>query len=106
MAAAIAADPTSGTHLSTVFNANVTGAPANTATGYDTAKYPTEPAVVYYATFTASGEDTLTSPLFSTNAGGSAAWLGVIIPSAGTWTLTLLDSADDSTVDTATVVVS
>lgn len=106
MAAAIAAVPTSGTHLSTVFQVNITGASANTTTGYDATKYPGEPAIVYYAQFASTGHPTLKSHLFSTNADGKAEWQDVIIPEAGTYTLTLHDNADGSTIATSSVVVS
>ncbi len=106
MAAAIAAVPTSGTHLSTVFQVNITGASSNTTTGYDPTAYPAEPAVTYYAKFARTGSQTLKSPVFSTNAEGKASWLNVILPDAGTWTLTLNATSDDSVIATASVVAS
>ena len=106
MAAAIAADPTTGTAVKTVFEISVTGADSNTATGYSASAYPSEPAIVYYATLSAMGHDTLKSPLFSTNAAGEAAWLNVIVPAAATWTLALIDSSDDGTIASSSVVVA
>ena len=50
--------------------------------------------------------DPLISPVFSTNPGGTAEWHGVTIPAAGTWTLDVIDTSDDSVTATTSVVVS
>lgn len=107
MSAAVAAVPTTGTAKSTVFRIDVTGAPANTTTGYTTTIYPTEPEVVYYLAFTATGADTKYSYRFSTNPyDGTHSFNNFMFDKAATWTVTLTDAADDSSVATTTVVVS
>lgn len=108
MSAAVAVSPASGsiTHLVTAVRVTCTGAPSNTATGYDPTLYPSEPAVNYYFKLAKSGQDSLKSPVFSTNPGGTAEWNDVIIPAAGTWTLTLSKVSDDTAAATASVVVS
>ena len=103
---AVAADPTSGVHLSTVFNVTSSAAANNDTTAYDATIYPTEPQIGYYFQFSRTGSQTLKSPVFSTNPDGVGAWYGVIIPDAGTWTLTLNAAADDSVIATTSVVVS
>jgi hypothetical protein len=108
MSSAVVVTPASGsiTHLSTVVEVTATGAASNTATGYDPAKYPSEPALNRYFKAVLSGQPTLTSPVFNSNAAGAAEWHGVIFPAAGTWTVTLNFASDDSVDATASVVVS
>lgn len=110
MSAAVVITPTSGniTHLLDACEIACTGVDSNTSTGYDAANYPASPAVEAFFKLSASGEDDLLSPVFSTNAGGDGAWPGsVIFPAAGTWTLDLIDNADGSTVlATASVTVA
>jgi len=110
MTAAVAITPTSGniTHLLDACEIVCTGVNSNTSTGYSTSIYPTSPAVVAFFKLSASGEDDLVSPLFSTNAAGTGAWPGsVIFPAAGTWTLDLIDAADGTTqLATASVTVA
>ena len=103
---AVAAAPTSGVHLSTVFAVTCSAAANNDSTAYSTSVYPTEPQIGYYFQFARTGSQTLKSPVFSTNPDGVGAWYGVILADAGTWTLTLRASADDSVKATASVVVS
>lgn len=110
MTAAVAIVPTSGniTHLLDACEISCTGVASNTATGYDSTKYPSEPAVAAFFKLSASGQATLKSPVFSTNADGKGAWPGsVIFPAAATYTLDLVDNADGTTVlATASVVVA
>lgn len=108
MAAAVHIAPASGSVVNTVSACEVTctGADPNTVTGYNADNYPQEPAILYYFKLSASGEDDLISPIFTTSAAGDAEWHDVIIPAAGTWTLDLVDSADDSVAATASVTVS
>lgn len=110
MTAAVAITPASGhiTHLLDACEIVCTGVASNTATGYDTDNYPSEPAVVAFFQLSASGQDDLVSPPFSTNADGKGAWPGsVIFPAAGSWTLDLLNAADGTTVlATAAVTVA
>lgn len=106
MSAAVAATPTSGTHLSTVFRVTCSEVPSNTVTGYNADNHPASPAVNYYFKFSLAGQDDLISPVFSTNVGGTAEWNGVLLPAAGTWTLEALDASDDSQAATVNVVVA
>ncbi|HEY6015120.1 MAG TPA: hypothetical protein VIU37_13990 [Candidatus Limnocylindrales bacterium] len=108
MASAVVVTPASGsiTHLSTAVEVTCTGAASNTATGYDTTKYPTEPALDRYFKAALAGQPTLKSPVFNTNAAEVAEWHDVIFPAAGSWTVTLNFASDDSVDATATVVVS
>lgn len=107
-AAAVAISPASGsiTHLSTACNVSCTSVANNTTTGYDATKYPSEPQVTYYFKLAATGQQTLKSPVFSTNPNGAAEWDSVIIPAAATWTLTVNATSDDSVIATASVVVA
>lgn len=110
MSAAVVITPASGsiTALVDACEITCTGVDSNTLTGYDATKYPASPAVVAYFKLSATGEDDLLSPHFTTNAGGDGAWPGsVIFPAAGSWTLDLINAADDSTVlATAAVTVN
>lgn len=106
MAEAIAAVPTAGTHLITAFNFDVTGLSSNDATAYDDTKYPSEPALVYYISVEATGEDSLVSPRFTPAEAGTFAWYGVVVPSAATWTAHIRKDSDDSSVTSVSVVVS
>ena len=106
--AAVAVTPASGsiTHLNTVVAVTCSAVSNNDATAYSTSIYPTEPQLTYYFKAALSGQDDLVSPVLSTNVDGIAAWYGVIFPAAGTWTVTINDTADDSVVATASVVVA
>lgn len=106
--AAVAVTPASGsiTHLNTVVRVTCSAVSNNDATAYSTAIYPTEPQITYYFKFSLTGEDDLVSPVFSTNVDGIAAWDNVLLPAAGTWTLGVYKTADDSSVATASVVVA
>ena len=106
--ASVAVSPASGsiTHLVTAVRVTCADVSNNDSTGYDTDLYPTEPQISYYFKFSLSGQDSLTSPILSTNSGGIAEWDGVILPAAGTWTLGIYDASDDSTTASASVVVA
>ena len=104
--ATVAADPTSGTALTTAFHVTCDSVANNDATAYDNTIYPTEPQISYYFKFALSGQDSLVSPIFSTNSSGIAEWPDVILPAAGTWTLTANDASDDSVAATVNVVVA
>lgn len=112
MVAAVAVTPASGSVIATTTACRVTctGVPANDASAYaaptDAYDYPTEPAILYYFRFAKSGADSLISPVFTPASDGTAEWNDVIVPAAGTWTLTIRKDADDSQVATASVVVS
>lgn len=109
MAAAVVITPASGsiTHLKDACEISATGMTANDSALYDSTVYPSEPAITAYFTLSATGEDTLTSPVFASNAAGEGAWPGsVIFPAAGTWTLDLIRVSDSSTIATASVTVA
>lgn len=109
MAAAVVIVPASGsiTHLVDACEISATGLTANDSTTYSTSTYPTEAAITAYFKLTCSGQPTLTSPIFASNAAGLGAWPGsVIFPAAGTWTLDLIKVADSSTIATASVTVA
>jgi len=80
--------------------------PNNTVTGYNTANYPGEPQVTYYFKATATGQQTLKSRVFSTNPNGTADWPDVIFPAAGSWTLGVYKTSDDTSVVTTAVTVA
>lgn len=85
---------------------SVTAADSNDESAYDDEEVPTEPEIRYYFTLSATGEDTLRSHEFSTNADGEATWINVIFPAAGSWTLALKLVEDDSTVTSTAVTVN
>jgi hypothetical protein len=84
--------------LTTALQIRCDDAPSNTTTGYNTSNYPSEPAVTYYFSIEKTGEDTLRSPVFSTNSEGTGFWDGVILPAAGSWTLYLRNASTDASV--------
>ena len=90
------------THGETAVHIQCDDADTNTDTGYDADNYPASPAILYYFTAELSGQDDLVSNIFSPN-GGHGYWEGVVLPAAGTWTVHLRDSADDSSVANTTV---
>lgn len=53
----------------------------------------------------ATGEETLVSHEFQPSNSGDHTWFNVMFPAAGTWTLTLYATEDDSTLATASVTV-
>lgn len=83
----------------------VEDADANDAAAYDANLYPSMPEIRYYIEATASGVDPLRSHVFAPN-GGKHQWHNVIFPEAGSWTVTLHDASDDSSVATDSVTVS
>lgn len=54
---------------------------------------------------TKSGEDDLVSHEFQPSDDGTHSWFNIMFPAAGSWTLTLYKTADDSTLATAAVTV-
>ena len=106
--ATVTVTPASGsiTHAVTVCDVACTVVPNNTNTGYNANNYPASPQVTYYFKFSRSGVDALKSPVFSTNPDGKAEWHDVIVPSAGSWTLGVYKTSDDTSVVTAAVTVS
>ena len=108
MVAAVHVSPVSGsiTHSITAVEVTATGAPANDANAYNILLSPSEPVINYYFKFAKSGQDSLISPEFGPSEAGAAEWHDVIVPAAGTWTLTLNDASDDTVKATASVVVA
>lgn len=53
-----------------------------------------------------AGEDTLVSHEFQPNSDGLHSWFNIMFSAAGSWTLTLYNTDDDSTLATAGVTVS
>ena len=106
--ATLAVVPASGSVVSvqSAVRVTVSGADVNDTTTYDTTKYPTETPFVYYFRLAQAGQDNLESHRFSVSADGDAWWDNVILPAAGTWTLSLRDASDDSEVVSTSVVVS
>lgn len=96
MAANVATRQTTVTHLVTAAAIEVTGADGNDTDGSE---------LRYYITATASDEPTLKSQVFSPSSDGKFVWDNVVFPAAGSWTLTLADASDDSTVDTTALTV-
>lgn len=112
MPAAVAIAPASGSVISkeSACRVTCTGVPSNDDTAYvapvDGFDYPPSPAVTYYFKLAKSGSDSLISPVFTPASDGTAEWNGVIIPAAGSWTLTVNKTVDDSVTATAGVTVS
>jgi hypothetical protein len=106
--AAVAISPASGsiTAIKTVCRVTCSAVANNTTTGYDPAIYPSEPQVTYYFKLASAGQPTLKSHVFSTNASQVAAWDDVVFPAAGTWTMTINKTSDDSVTATASVTVA
>lgn len=107
MSTAIAASNATPVAGKTGVNLSVTGAPANTATGYDNTKYPASPAITYYISLDKTGATQLRSPVFTPDAvNGDYLWPAVIIPSAGSWTANLRTVSNDSSVANVAITAS
>lgn len=106
--ASITVTPASGSIMAakTVVRVNVSGADVNDTSTYDSDDYPANPEMRYYLTFEKSGADTGRSYVFNVSADGDHVFNNYIFPAAGTWTVRLNDASDDSSVATASVVVS
>lgn len=106
--AAVAISPASGsiTAIKTVCRVTCSAVANNDTSAFSSSIYPTEPQITYYFKLAATGQPTLKSPVLSTNASQVAAWDNVIFPAAGTWTLTINKTSDDSVTATASVTVA
>ena len=93
MAAALAVTPASGsiTARSTFVRVDVTG-------GDKTVRQRIKAEL--------DGEDTLVSHEFEPNSDGLHSWFNVMFPAAGSWTMTLYATSDDSELATASVTVA
>lgn len=107
MAASLTIYPASGSVVSKVSACRVT---VVTAPSHDASLV----AKTYKITASATGQDTLTSHVFTpqSSAGtptaptGGHVWDNLIFPAAGAWTVRLVDMADSSTDATLAVTVS
>ena len=108
MTATLAITPASGsiTAAQDACRIDVTGADQNDDTAYDVNEYPASPAFVYQIRARATGQDDLLSPEFGVNETGGFSWPEVMFPAAGSWTVTLRDTSDDSQVATLAVTVA
>lgn len=99
MAAAITARSATGTvvHKLTFAHISVTGVDDNTAAGAERR---------YYLQATKSGESTLRSHVFGPSQDGKHTWDNVMFPSAGSWSVTLRDVSNDSTIATLALTVA
>lgn len=101
MAAALTIVPASGaiTHAKTAAHIYVTGASSNRPPNNTGGEF------TYRIRARRTGSDDLISHSFAPNASGLHQWDDVIFPAAGTWTVTLRDTADDSQEATLSVTV-
>jgi len=87
----------------TAVHISSTALPANTATGYNTSNYPASPAVTYYFSAELTGQDSAHSQVFTPD-GGKGQWEGWTPPAAGTWTIHIRKTSDNSSVANTTLV--
>lgn len=108
MVVALVLTPTSGNIVSkkTAVNVQVTGATANTTTGYNSSNYPSSPEVRYYIKASLAGQNDLKSYQFAVDSSGTHLYQDLIFPAAGTWTVTVNKASDDSVAATTSPVVS
>ena len=92
--------PASGsiTHGATAVRVNVDAATVNDITAYTTSVYPTSPELRYYLTFEMGGAEYGRSYVFTPNSDGDHEFNNYIFPEAGSWTVHLRSTADDSSV--------
>lgn len=100
--ATITITPASGsiTAAKTVCRIDVTAAPDNRAPNN------TGGAFEYKLVASQTGQDDLVSVIFNASADHGYTWNNLIFPAAGTWSLDLIDTSDDSVDGTLSVVVS
>lgn len=110
MSIAISVSPTSPVAASDAATVTITGLSSNDAAEYDAEVYPTEPELRYKLHAVAPSGHTpaedLISEVFSCDADGSKVLLPLIFPVAGSWTLNLIDTADDSTAASQALTVA
>jgi len=106
--ATLAIVPASGSVIkaTTACRITVSGADDTDFTTYNAAHSPVEHPIPMVIVASKAGVDDLTSLAFNVSQDGHFVWDNLIFPSSGTWTLTLLDTRNDSTVATLSVVVS
>lgn len=109
---AIAIYPASGSIIvkETACRITVTAAPSNDPSTFNANNSPSMTQKTYHLQAEHSGADNLVSHVFSPDAGegtaptGAHVWDNVVFPYHGSWTIKLIDEADDST--DATLAVS
>lgn len=108
MAATVSIYPESGDVIAlvTACRVSVSDAEDTDITTYDTDALPREEAIPCRLVATKSGQDDLVSHEFVVSADGDHVWDNLIFPEDGTWTITLIDQRDDSTLDDLSVVVT
>jgi hypothetical protein len=92
MSAALAVTPASGAieAIEDVVRIDVTGG---------------DPEIRQRIKATKTGEDDLVSHEFQPSSDGKHSWFSIMFPAAGSWTLTLYNTANDETLATAAVTV-
>lgn len=105
MAAAVTAVPTGGVHAKDVFRFDITGVTTHDAS-VDTSKYPVQAEKRYYLAYRENSAEWGRSQVFGVTPDGAFQIFDYIFPHAGSWTVSLRDTADDSEVATAAVTVS
>lgn len=107
MSASLTIVPASGaiTAARTVCRVTVAGATANDDTAYNALLYPASPEVRYYLAFELSSVEQGRSYVFAPN-GGAHVFNNYIFPEAGSWTVHLRKTADDSSVANIAVTVA
>ena len=114
MAASIAIVPASGSVIAKVSacRVTVTNAPSNDASSFDDEAVPTMDPITYRLVASCDDVDNLVSHEFtpSSDTGvdpkGGHVWDNVIFPVDGSWTIDLVDQADDSVAATLAVTVT
>jgi len=108
MSVSLAIVPASGSVKATVSACRITvsGASTNDPDTFDEDTTPTEEALLYRLVASKSGQDDLVSHLFQVSATGHHVWDNLIFPDDGTWSVKLVDQADDSNAATLSVVVT
>lgn len=105
MAITMTATPSSGVATKTAFRIDVSGV---TSLGtFDANATPRQPEIKYYFEFSEGGTIKGTSYRWVPDAStGKHSWQNIILPDAGTYTISLKKHSDDTTVSSISVVVS
>lgn len=106
MPASITATPTTGTAANTVVRFDVADLTLNDIDNYDDELHPSSPELRYYVTYEVGGDEFGRSYVFAPSPEGDHQLNSFIFPSAGTWTVAVRKTSDDSSVATTTVVVA
>lgn len=104
----IAITPASGSviHITSACRIDVDAAPDLDASTYDVDDVPTEVSFVYKLVATLAGQRDLVSSTFTPNSEGKWTWDNLIFPAAGTWAVNLINTADDLSDASLSVVVT